>query len=156
MSTDISTNIITPLGAVMASTLATILAREVWAEDFGALGDGVTNDAPAIQAAINSFTGTPGGTLRFRARTYLINSAVTVSNVPIAFRGMGTSYGFGPGLGTTLLTSNPAIVPFTFTGGSHGSTIRDLGVSQVHAAPANSAYASSTDTFSARHTSKFL
>ena len=148
MATDVSINTVTPAGATTASTLATLMAREIWVEDFGAKGDGTTNDAPAIQAAINSLNTATGGTIRFRAKVYVVNSAITVSSVPITFRGMGVSYGANPTLGTTLLTTNASIVPFTFTGGSHGSAIRDLAVSQAHPAPASAAYNASTDSYS--------
>jgi hypothetical protein len=41
--------------------------------DYGAVGDGVTNDAAAIQAAVNA-----GTTVYFPAGTYLINTAISV------------------------------------------------------------------------------
>jgi len=47
-------------------------------KDFGAVGDGVTNDAPAIQAAINALS--DGGELRFESnKTYLVESGLTVN-----------------------------------------------------------------------------
>lgn len=46
--------------------------------DYGAVGDGVTNDQPAIQAAINA-AGIQGGRVVFPAGKYLCNSTLTVT-----------------------------------------------------------------------------
>ncbi len=45
-------------------------------KDFGAVGDGVTDDTAAIQAAIDSLT--TGGILLFPSGTYLISSALSI------------------------------------------------------------------------------
>jgi hypothetical protein len=57
----------------------TIRGPQPWVDvrAFGARGDGVTDDAPAIQAAINSLRGT-GGIVFIPAGTYLIGSTITV------------------------------------------------------------------------------
>jgi hypothetical protein len=44
-------------------------------KDFGARGDGITDDRPAIQAAVDSLT--TGGTVSFPAGTYLMDSYIT-------------------------------------------------------------------------------
>lgn len=44
---------------------------------FNAKGDGVTDDAPAIQAAINAAVAAGGGTLYFPAGRYILNAALT-------------------------------------------------------------------------------
>lgn len=44
-------------------------------ENFGAKGDGVTDDAAAIQSAIDSIK-TTGGTLFFKSGTYIVNSTL--------------------------------------------------------------------------------
>lgn len=49
------------------------LRENVSVKDFGAVGDGVTDDRPAIEAAINALAAT-GGTLRFPPGNYLLNS----------------------------------------------------------------------------------
>jgi hypothetical protein len=54
-------------------------------KDFGAKGDGIQDDTPAIQSAINSATArADGGTVFFPKGTYLLNSAVPSSH-PWAF-----------------------------------------------------------------------
>ncbi|NNU89754.1 glycosyl hydrolase family 28-related protein [Anoxybacillus sp. CHMUD] len=56
-------------------------------KSFGAKGDGVTNDAPAIQNAINSLTN--GGIVYIPPGTYLIGTSLTVpSNITIRGAGM--------------------------------------------------------------------
>lgn len=58
----------------------------VTVKDFGALGDGVTDDTAAIQAAINAST---GRSLFFPDGTYRISSALVIS-LPIEIFGTGT------------------------------------------------------------------
>ncbi|HEY8985452.1 MAG TPA: glycosyl hydrolase family 28-related protein [Streptomyces sp.] len=45
--------------------------------DYGAVGDGVTDDAPAIQAVITAASAAGGGTLYIPAGRYILNSALT-------------------------------------------------------------------------------
>ena len=63
-------------GAV-ATTVQAKLRQTVSVKDFGAVGNGTTNDAVAIQAAINSLTS--GGTVFFPTGTYLVNAQIVVS-----------------------------------------------------------------------------
>lgn len=53
------------------------LNDEVSVKDFGAVGDGVTNDSAAVQAAINSVKNL-GGTLVFPPGKYLFSTQVTI------------------------------------------------------------------------------
>jgi hypothetical protein len=54
-------------------------------KDFGAKGDGIQDDTPAIQSAINAAAARPdGGTVYFPKGTYLLNSALPSSH-PWAF-----------------------------------------------------------------------
>jgi hypothetical protein len=52
-------------------------------EQFGAVGDGVTDDTAAIQAAINALPLT-GGEVLFEAKSYLISASITLGNGTIA------------------------------------------------------------------------
>jgi len=75
-------------------------------KDFGAVGDGVTNDAAAIQAAVNSLPATGGG-LYFPTGTYLIGSAIAI-NKPGVY--------FGDGWATNIRTSSATANSFTVSG----------------------------------------
>jgi hypothetical protein len=73
-------------------------------KDFGAVGDGVTNDAPAIQNAFNACF-MNGGTpipLFFPAGTYIVNTALTLTNVDGAWMFGG---GSGEGGGKTIIAA---------------------------------------------------
>jgi hypothetical protein len=76
----------------------------VYPEWFGAIGDGATNEQAAIQAAINYQVGQLGGTVRFRAKTYRCNSALSWSGAPIELVGDGS--GVQPTGGTILYFPN--------------------------------------------------
>lgn len=84
-------------------TVAEKLEQYVSVKDFGAVGDGVTNDSAAIQAAINAFipaSGTApitGRTVFFPAGTYLINSSVsTYSAINLVGEGAASILKAGP------------------------------------------------------------
>lgn len=82
---------------------------------YGAVGDGVTNDTTAIQAAItaaqdlvlNRFTG-PGATVYFPDGTYLISSTlnITSSNVYLAGRSAGGAMLYAPNASFDLVHFN--------------------------------------------------
>jgi nitrous oxidase accessory protein NosD len=54
---------------------------------YGAVGNGVTNDAAAIQAAINALSPSVGGVVIFPAGTYLIGSAIEITRSSVTLRG---------------------------------------------------------------------
>jgi hypothetical protein len=94
---------------------AVLADRGVDVRDFGAVGDGTANDAPAIQAAINAL-GAAGGTVNLGARTYRLNSAITISSNSVRLQGAGFAEGGNPGDGTWLTVASTAFTPITFTG----------------------------------------
>lgn len=55
------------------------VTNHITPEQFGAIGDGVTDDTTPIQNALNSLV-TTGGELRFKAKKYLINGQITIPN----------------------------------------------------------------------------
>ena len=65
---------VAPTGASVQRQLSSKLADTISVKDFGAKGDGVTDDTVAIQAAANAIPAT-GGTLFFPAGQYRISSA---------------------------------------------------------------------------------
>lgn len=61
--------------------------------EFGAVGNGIADDAPAIQAAINAAEAAGGGTVYFPVGVYLVGASVTTTNsasLVINLRGEGS------------------------------------------------------------------
>jgi len=78
---------VTATGSTTARTLANRFADVVNVKDFGAIGDGVTDDTAAIQAAIN-YCQTNGLCLNFAAGVYSISSitiGASASSIQIYF-----------------------------------------------------------------------
>ena len=74
----------------VAQLRAAVLAdRGAHVRDFGAKGDGTTDDAPAIQAAVNDLKNRGGGTLLFGPRTYRIASPVVVDGALVGIVSIG-------------------------------------------------------------------
>lgn len=70
---------IQPGTGAVATTVQTKLRERVSVKDFGAVGDGVTDDTVAIRAALQSFTSsTGGGSIYFPPGTYIISSSLIV------------------------------------------------------------------------------
>ncbi|MBD0272451.1 MAG: hypothetical protein ICV73_11035, partial [Acetobacteraceae bacterium] len=130
---------------------AVLADRGAHVRDYGAKGDGATDDAPAIQAAINDLAGRGGGSLEFGPRTYRIASPVVVEGATIRFKGAGFTEGPPPAQGTWLLIDTTGFTPITFRGLlARGSAMRDIAVQQVHAAPLNASWAPTAYDFVVR------
>jgi hypothetical protein len=76
-------------------------------QDFGAVGDGITNDSAAIQAAINSF-GANAGTVYFPQGSYLVGTAINLNDLR-GIRLVGTG---------ALVTSNSPGTRILWAGGA--------------------------------------
>ena len=85
------------------------LEETISVKDFGAVGDGTTNDTTAIQNAINAVIAQGGGTLFFPAGTYSINATLTVTGAVI-LKGAGT--------GSNSLPTFAAVTKILWNGGS--------------------------------------
>ncbi len=73
-------------------TMPVRLAEIKNVKDFGAIGDGSTNDTAAIQATIDWTSGADRGTIYFPAGSYLVNAPLTFNYsgaLNICFRGDG-------------------------------------------------------------------
>ena len=82
-------------GAV-ATTVQTKLRESVSVKDFGAVGDGTTDDTAAIQAAINYIGGAGGGTVRLPKAVYLTTSTLTIDYDSVELLGDGGLSGHYP------------------------------------------------------------
>ncbi len=77
-------------GSTTARTLTARFADVINVKDFGAVGDGVTDDTAAIQAAVNAVSANPiGGTLYFSDGIYITETITVGSNIII--EGNGTT-----------------------------------------------------------------
>lgn len=80
-------------GATAPRTMPDRLGEIKNVKDFGALGDGSTNDWQAVQNAVNWTSGPNRGTIYFPAGQYIINSPITFNYagaLNINFRGEGS------------------------------------------------------------------
>ncbi len=129
--------------ATLSQLRGALLAdRGAHVRDYGARGDGTTNDAPAIQAAVNDLQSRGGGALLFGPRAYRIASAVAVGATMVRLQGAGFTEGPGAGQGTWLTVDGTGFVPFTFTGvAARGSAVCDIAVQQAHPAPSGPGWA---------------
>jgi hypothetical protein len=66
-----------PTTAPVRATRPSLAVDWLNVKKYNAKGDGVTDDAPAIQAAINAASAAGGGTLYFPAGRYILNAALT-------------------------------------------------------------------------------
>ncbi|MBX6372951.1 MAG: hypothetical protein IRZ13_01795 [Acetobacteraceae bacterium] len=129
----------TSLSGLRAGLLAD---RPVHVRDFGAVGNGIADDGPAIQAAIDALNAKNGGTLLFGPRRYRIASPVVIDGVSVVLQGAGFTEGPSADDGTCITIDTTGFTPFTFTGtGARGSAVRDIAVRQTHSAPQTETWA---------------
>lgn len=75
-------------GAVSRTVLSK-LDEDISLDDFGVVGDGVTDDSAKIQAAIDAAEAAGGGVIEFGAKTYAIASTLIVENDNVFLKGLG-------------------------------------------------------------------
>ena len=123
--------------ASLAQLRSGLLAdRPVHVRDYGAIGNGVVDDGPAIQAAVNALKLAGGGILQFGPRIYRIASPVVINGVTVVLQGAGFTEGPNEGNGTWLRIDQTGFTPFTFSGTmARGSIVRDIAIRQYHASP---------------------
>lgn len=92
--------------------------------EYGAVGDGGTDDQPAIQAAIDAAVADGGGIVTFEHRTYMCNSTVFVRGNNINLRGADGKRG-------TVISCNGED-GIEFDGIGAGGSIRYCGMYGIH------------------------
>ena len=90
--------------------------RPVHVRDYGAVGNGLADDAPAIQAALNALKLAGGGVLQFGARIYRIASPIIINGVTVTLQGAGFTEGPNEANGTWFKIDQAGFTPFTFSG----------------------------------------
>lgn len=83
-------------GTTASRTLATRFAQSFNVKDFGALGDGVTDDVVAIQAAVTAAQ-VAGGTVYFPLGSYLVSDEILVTKDGVRLVGEAVAESLSPG-----------------------------------------------------------
>ena len=125
--------IATGTGAVTRTT-ASKLADTVSVKDFGAVGDGTTDDTAAIQAAINSLP-SRGGIVTFPAGKFRTTAKITVKSY-VTLQGAGKFGGTDTyDQGSTTIYGNHSGTAILSLVGSVSCTISDLDLQSVSGGP---------------------
>ncbi len=118
-------------------SVQTKLSESISVKDFGAKGDGITDDTNAITSAIAFAASVSGGTLKFPAGTYLISSALGVSaQSNIAFVGDGASASIiknTSSSGNAFTLNNSSNISFNNIGITASSVSTGIAISMIGA-----------------------
>lgn len=134
----------TATGALTSRTFADRFAEVVDVRDFGAVGNGATDDHAAFVAAVSRLVAIGGGTLVIPPGNYVNSATVAIAGVPVSIRG------FGGGSSTVNMTGTSGAC-FAITGATVvslqgmafvGGTVRPAGNYQVTVATSGRVFAS--------------
>jgi polygalacturonase len=110
-------------GSSVVRTVSSKLKESVSVKDFGALGDGVTDDTAAIQATINEALSESGRKVFFPAGTYRVTSSINLNS--------DDTHLIGEGAYATNIYRDFTTGPTISIGKSSGTVIRASGVSSM-------------------------
>lgn len=125
------------LTGASARTILGKLDETVNVTDFGAVGDEVSDDATAIQAAVDHLEGLGGGVLEYEPGSYRIETKITISSSNIVFRAAGSSgfHDVGTGGYSARLiwygSAGGTMVEFAPTAGASNQAIKGGGIEGV-------------------------
>jgi hypothetical protein len=117
-------------GAVVRTTQAK-MRETVSVKDFGAVGDGATDDTAAVQAAINHCKSNPGFNLHFPRGAYRITTSLDCTYAGVAAATSTGYYGFtieGEDMYNTTINGRCAGVPILDLTGKPRMTIKNIGL----------------------------
>lgn len=107
-------------GAV--STITNVLGYEISVKDFGAVGNGTTDDTVAIQAAFTYAIANGGGRLNIPKGTYKVSTTINLT-------GLNNTLVYGDGQDNTIIKTNSATGDvFYNSGNSFYNTFRDFSI----------------------------
>jgi parallel beta-helix repeat protein len=92
----------------LTTVKGSVLNRGVNVKDYGAVGDGVTDDTAAIQAAINAAELNNGGVVFFGSSTYRCDSSLTIDSDGVILELAGGTLDF-TNLPITTTSATPAV-----------------------------------------------
>ncbi len=109
----------TATGSTTARTMADRFAEVYNVKDYSAVGDGTTDDAAAIQAAIDAAEAAGGGIVEFPVGQYL-HSGLTIDNHNVHLKGLGGhSFETASNDGVRLICSSATANHLTISDGFH-------------------------------------
>src|SRR5207248_184319 len=94
----------------VSEPVQTTLRRIVWVEQYGAVGDGVTDDKAVIDRAVVAAN---GGIVNFLATNYYLASGLAAITKPITLQGRG----YGRGLNSSSTSNRVTTLTFGATSG---------------------------------------
>jgi hypothetical protein len=119
ISGDASGQLVTPAGATTARALGEHLAAIVNVRDFGAIGDGVTNDSAAFQAALSAAQARSGvAYVPASPNPYVIGAALVLDGVGLVGDGPGSmlKLAMATGFGVQLAGDHPRLAGLRLLG----------------------------------------
>lgn len=141
VAADASATPVTALGSTTPRALRERFSDVRNVRDFGATGDGTTDDTVNIQKAINALSATGGGIVDFPAGTYRTTSALVVTLKNTTFRGAGLFktnifYDATSGAAVRINAFQADVSNYASTTDAQGFVMRDMKIRSTYDATA--------------------